>query len=78
MVPDDTDKIIPFFDSVSGDIKRHGHTHYWFKGGRGSTKSSFISMKIPQLIISNPDVNVVILRKVANTLKNSVYAQIEW
>lgn len=78
VVPDDTDKIIPFFDSVSGDIKRHGHTHYWFKGGRGSTKSSFISMKIPQLIIGNPHVNVVILRKVANTLKNSVYAQIEW
>lgn len=78
IIPDDTSMIIPFFDAVSGDIKRHGHTHYWFKGGRGSTKSSFVSLKIPQIIIHNPSVHVVILRKVANTLKNSVYAQIEW
>ena len=77
-VPDDTNLIIPAFDGLSADIKRHLHTHYWLKGGRGSTKSSFISLQIPKLMIAHPDVHAVILRKVANTLKNSVYQQIEW
>lgn len=78
IIPDDTLHIIPHFDSLSGDIKRHMHTHYWLKGGRGSTKSSFISLKIPLLLMANPKIHAVVARKVANTLKNSVYAQIEW
>ena len=77
-VPDDTNLIIPAFDGLSADIKRHLHTHYWLKGGRGSTKSSFISLQIPKLMIAHPDVHAVVLRKVANTLKNSVYQQLEW
>lgn len=77
-VPDDTNLIIPAFDGLSADIKRHLHTHYWLKGGRGSTKSSFISLQIPKLMIAHPDVHAVVLRKVGNTLKNSVYQQIEW
>lgn len=77
-IPDDTPLIIPSFDEVRGDIKRHNHTHYWMKGGRGSTKSSFISIQIPLLIMANKDIHAVVARKVANTLKNSVYAQMEW
>ena len=38
--------IAPSFAGVHSDIKKHGHTHYWLKGGRGSTKSSFISVEI--------------------------------
>ena len=34
-----------FYESHK-DIKNELHTHYWFKGGRGSTKSSFISIEI--------------------------------
>lgn len=77
-IPDDTPLIIPAFDALNGDIKRHNHTHYWLKGGRGSTKSSFISLKIPLLLMSNEGIHAVVARKVANTLKNSVYAQMEW
>ena len=66
------------FWSVHQDIKQHGHTYYWLKGGRGSTKSSFISTEIPQLLIRNPDCHAVVLRKVGNTIKNSVYPQIQW
>lgn len=66
------------FWGVHQDIKRHGHTYYWMKGGRGSTKSSFISTEIPQLIIQNPDCHAVVLRKVGNTIKNSVYPQVQW
>ena len=77
-VPDDTNLIIPAFDGLAADIKRHLHTHYWLKGGRGSTKSSFISLQIPKLMIAHPDCHAVVLRKVGNTLKNSVYQQLEW
>lgn len=77
-IPDDTHLIIPAFDTLAADIKRHMHTHYWIKGGRGSTKSSFISLQIPKLMIAHPEMHAVVLRKVGNTLKNSVYQQIEW
>ena len=47
-------------------------------GGRGSTKSSYVSLEIPLLLMQNPECHAVILRKVANTLRNSVYTQMEW
>lgn len=67
----------PFW-AVQRDIMAHNHTHYWLKGGRGSTKSSYISTVIPQLMIKNPKCHAVILRKVGNTIKNSVYSQMLW
>ena len=67
------------FDSVFQDIMEHKHTHYDFPGGRGSTKSSFIGGRvIPLLLINNPNCHAVVFRRVGNTLKTSVYAQIQW
>ena len=40
-----TKLIAPSFYGVHHDIKAGRHTHYWLKGGRGSTKSSFISVE---------------------------------
>ena len=70
--------VAPHFYALHRDIKRHGHTYYWLEGGRGSTKSSEISLEIPQLLIKNPDCHAVVLRKVGNTIKNSVYPQMQW
>ena len=70
--------IAPHFWDLHQDIKRHGHTYYWLEGGRGSTKSSDISIEIPPLMIKNPECHVVVLRKVGNTIKNSVYPQMQW
>ena len=70
--------IIPMYAPVLKDILRHDHVHYVFPGGRGSTKSSFISEAIPLIMLSNPNVHVVVFRKVGNTMKNSVWAQIVW
>lgn len=72
------DNVIPMFDDVLEDILEHNHVHYVFKGGRGSTKSSFISLAIPLLIIKNPNIHVVVFRKVGNTMKNSVWGQVVW
>lgn len=72
------DNIIPMYDDVLDDVLSHRHTHYVLSGGRGSTKSSFISEAITLLITQNPNVHACVFRKVANTLKTSVFAQMEW
>lgn len=73
------DLIIPAYDSVFRDIMEHKHVHYVFKGGRGSTKSSFVGgIDLPLLIMQNPLVNAVCFRKVGNTVQNSIYSQVTW
>jgi PBSX family phage terminase large subunit len=54
------------------------HTYYDLYGGRGSTKSSFIGTMIPLGLMSDPNANAVIFRKVGNTIGTSVYEQILW
>ena len=67
------------FDDVFQDIMTHGHQNYIFPGGRGSTKSSFVGgIIVPLLLISNPNCHAVCFRKIGNTLKTSVYAQVQW
>ena len=71
--------IIPMYDDVLEDILKHGHTHYVFAGGRGSTKSSFVGgICIPMLIMAYPKVHAVCFRKVGNTIQNSIYSQVIW
>lgn len=72
-------KIIgPAFYSVLHDTLDHGHTHYDLSGGRGSLKSSFVSVDVPLLMMRNPDTHALVLRKVGNTIRDSVYAQYMW
>ena len=63
-----------------GDIHRQivPNKSYIFKGGRGGLKSSYISEKIPELLINNPTMHACVVRKQTNTLKDSVYSQIQW
>lgn len=68
----------PAFFDAARDIVEHKHTHYDFSGGRGSLKSSFVSLVVPVLLINNPGTHAVVLRKVANTIRDSVYAQYVW
>ena len=72
------DCIIPMYYDVLDDILAHKHVHYVFPGGRGSTKSTFVSESIPLILIDNPEVHAVCFRKVANTIQNSVFAQVVW
>lgn len=52
------------------------------KGGRNSFKSSVIALKLVyemiQYIQSGEKANVVVIRKVANTIRDSVYLKIQW
>ena len=73
-----SEKIGSAFYDVAHDVFHHGHTHYDFSGGRGSLKSSTVSVLVPLLLINNPGTHALVLRKVGNTLRDSVYAQYLW
>ena len=73
-----SEKIGSAFYDVAHDVFHHGHTHYDFSGGRGSLKSSTVSILVPLLLINNPVAHALVLRKVANTIRDSVYAQYIW
>lgn len=67
------------FDDVFQSIVNHDYTNFIFPGGRGSTKSSFVGgIAVPLLLIANPNCHAVCFRKIGNTLKTSVYAQVQW
>lgn len=51
---------------------------YVFAGGRGSLKSSYISLKIIELLKNHPTMHACVVRKVGNTLRDSVFAQMKW
>lgn len=66
------------FADLYRDIKERKHDDYWLEGGRGSIKSSFWSEIVPEELENNPNWCAICIRKVANTLKDSVYSQLEW
>lgn len=66
------------FVDLYRDIKERKHDDYWLEGGRGSIKSSFWSQVVPEELENNSNWCAICIRKVANTLKDSVYSQLEW
>ncbi len=70
--------IAPSFFPVHRAVSENAYTHYWLCGGRGSTKSSFVSIEIILGIMQNPEANAVAVRKVGQYLKDSVFSQLRW
>ena len=68
----------PAFHKLARDAFEHKHTHYDLSGGRGSLKSSCVSVLVPLLLVANPGTHAVVFRKVGNTIRDSVYAQYMW
>ena len=66
------------FNSDFRSMLKHEFTEYIEAGGRGSCKSSFLSIAIIILLLQNKDFNALVLRKVSNTLRDSVYTQLKW
>ena len=70
--------ISPPFYGVHWDIQDGLHTYYDLYGGRGSTKSSFISVELILGITQDPQANGIIFRKVGFTIETSVFEQCLW
>lgn len=70
--------ISPAFFDVHRQIKAGKVTELLAKGGRGSTKSSYISLELILQLLLHPQCHAIVLRKVDKTLRTSVYAQICW
>ena len=73
-----SDKIAPVFAVPFYALEDKSHGEIWLKGGRGSGKSSFISLYILFAMMRDDEANAIIYRKVADTLRDSVYAQMVW
>ena len=71
-----SDTIAPAFHALYRAVRDLTHTHYWLKGGRGSTKSSFASIALVLSVLRGG--NAVVIRKYATTLRDSVFAQVLW
>lgn len=69
----------PAFFDVHKAIKSGEIDELVSKGGRGSAKSSAIGgIELPLMLMKHPDCHAVVMRKVGNTLRASVYAQVCW
>ena len=72
------DLIAPCYIPLHGDVVSGKYETFNLPGGRGSGKSSFVSLEIVDGIMKDPDANGIIFRKVAGTMRESVFAQIAW
>lgn len=73
-----SDFIAPSFYDVHNEIKNNEYTEYWLKGGRGSTKSTFVTGEIILGMIKDPEANAVVFRRFQNELRDTVLGQFEW
>lgn len=66
------------FHPLIRDIRDKKHREYVLKGGRGSTKSTTVFTLVYEMLKNNPQMHALVVRQVANTLRDSVYAQLQW
>ena len=51
--------------------------HQIYKGGRGSTKTSMLSLKIDEFNLEYTNCNAIIIKRYQNTIRNSVFKEIK-
>ena len=67
-----------FYKGAHYEITTHRKRDIWLPGGRGGTKSAFAAFEIIKGIEADPTACAVCFRKVGNTLRDSVFAQIQF
>ena len=65
---------------IHEDVNQRNHVFINLPGGRGSAKSSYVSLEIINQIMKDTSgqTNCLVIRKYANTLRGSVFNQIQW
>lgn len=74
----DLHELADSFHPLIRDIRNKGHREYVLDGGRGSTKSTTVFTLVFEILKNNPQMHALVVRQVANTLRDSVYAQLQW
>ena len=64
------------FKKFYSEVKKDSYLYYVLKGGRGSAKSTHIAFTLILEIIKKP-ITILCVRKVGNTLSESVYEQLK-
>lgn len=72
------DLMAPPFLKMHHQVRTQEKTEFILPGGRGSTKSSWVSLEVIDLIMKHPTTHAVVCRMVGDTLRNSVFTQIQW
>ena len=72
------EQIAPPFRPLHHCVRRGDYVYYWLKGGRGSTKSSFVAIQMILGIMTDPNANGIALRKVSNTIRDSIHSILSW
>ena len=72
-VVDLKDIVAPHFYNTFNSKK----PHQIYKGGRGSTKTSMIALKIDTFNIENKECNAIVIKRYQNTIRNSVFKEIK-
>ena len=73
-----TGLIAPHFYPLWADMKKFKHRHYWLPGGRGSTKSSFVSVRIVRGLLEDPNAHACVFMQGKVDIRESVLEQVMW
>lgn len=72
------DCIAECYRTLHSDVIQGQHSEYNLPGGRGSCKSSFVSLEIVDGMMKDSMANAMVIRKTAATIRESVFEQIQW
>lgn len=72
--------IADVYKPLHADLEANTHQYYNLPGGRGSCKSSFVSLEIVNGIMKDfsGKSSAIIFRRTGNTMRESVFSQIAW
>lgn len=68
----------PSFYDLHKGLKEEKFSEVWCRGGRGSTKSSFLSIEGVLALINDPEANLIIFRRYENEIRDTVFGQVQW
>ena len=72
--------IADVYKPLHADLEANMHQYYNLPGGRGSCKSSFVSIEIVNGIMKDfsGKSSAIVFRRTGNTMRESVFSQIAW
>lgn len=72
--------IAPCYYELDDDVQNGRYQYFNLPGGRGSAKSSFVSLEIVKGIMKDltGHTNAIVFRLVAGTMRESVFSQVSW